>query len=163
MFAGYFFSLQNLTRLLVGVKINVCGKISLLGEGFLMKTSIQAHVFYYHFKLNYVWLFSTLMFLGFIVGVLCRIPVLIYWWQVWGLIGVCIYSLVLWCIKYKIKHKMAVIDDKYIKIWDIETFTIVKEMKCKHEITAGCLIEGKEKGLLVGMGQGTYMLLDIKM
>lgn len=54
-------------------------------------------------------------------------------------------------------------DDKYIKIWDIETFTIVKEMKCEHEITAGCLIEGKEKGLLVGMGRGTYMLLDIKM
>ena len=54
-------------------------------------------------------------------------------------------------------------DDKYIKIWDIETFTIVKEMKCEHEITAGYLIEGKEKGLLVGMGQGTYMLYKLYM
>ena len=102
-----------------------------------MKTSIQSHVFYYHFKPNYVWLFATLMFLGFIVGVLCRIPVLIYWWQIWGLIGACIYSLVLWCIKYKMKHKMAVIDDKYIKIdhcrplpWRLVACAEMKTARC---------------------------------
>lgn len=102
-----------------------------------MKTSVQSHIFYYHFRPNYVWLLLTLMFLGFMIGVLLRVPVLIFWWQVWGLIGTCVYSLVLWCIKYKMKHKMAVIDDKYIKIdhcrplpWRLVACAEMKTARC---------------------------------
>lgn len=102
-----------------------------------MKSPNESYVFYYHFKTNYVWLFLTLLLLGFIIGVLFRIPMLIYWWQSWGLLIACIYSLVLWCIKYKIKHKMVVVDDKYIKIdhcrplpWRLVACAEIKTARC---------------------------------
>ena len=82
----------------------------------LMKSHVDSQVFYYRFKTNYIWLLLTLMLFFFVLKGVLRFPALIYWWEVWALFGVCIYSLILWGIKYLIKHKMAVITDKYIKI-----------------------------------------------
>lgn len=82
----------------------------------LMKSTVLPQVFYYRFKTNYVWLILTLLLLWFVLSLLCRFPVIVYWWEFWGLLGSCIYSLALWVFKYLKKHKMAVIDDKYIKI-----------------------------------------------
>ena len=82
----------------------------------LMKSTVLPQVFYYRFKTNYVWLILTLLLLWFVLSLLCRFPAIIYWWEFWGLLGSGIYSLALWSYKYLKKHKMAVIDDKYIKI-----------------------------------------------
>lgn len=81
-----------------------------------MKSTMLPQVFYYHFRPNYVWLILTLLLLWFVLILLCRFPAIVYWWEFWGLLGSGIYSLALWSFKYLIKHKMAVIDDKYIKI-----------------------------------------------
>ena len=81
-----------------------------------MKSTMLPQVFYYRFKTNYVWLILTLLLLGFVLHLFFRFPVIVYWWEFWGLLVSGVYSLVLWGYKYLKKHKMAVIDDKYIKI-----------------------------------------------
>mgnify|MGYP006916026648 CR=1 FL=1 len=81
-----------------------------------METLGNSKIFYYHFRTNWVWLLLTLLLFAFIVHCVICYPPLVYWWQVWALFGVCVYSFALWTIKYLCKHKMAVIDDKRIKI-----------------------------------------------
>ena len=81
-----------------------------------MKNTPEGKVFYYHFKTNWLWLVLTLLLFAFILHCMICYPILIYWWQCWTLLGVCIYSFTLWAIKYLCRHKMAIIDDKRIKI-----------------------------------------------
>ncbi|MBE6467798.1 MAG: hypothetical protein E7004_04315 [Alphaproteobacteria bacterium] len=81
-----------------------------------MKSTMLPQVFYYRFKTNYVWLILTLLLLWSVLSLLDCVPKFIYWWEFWGMLGSCVYSLALWAFKYLKKHKMAVIDDKYIKI-----------------------------------------------
>ena len=81
-----------------------------------METSSQGKVFYYHFKTNWIWLGLTLLLLAFMLHCMFCYPILIYWWQSWTLLGVGLYSLILWGIKYLCRHQMAIIDDKRIKI-----------------------------------------------
>lgn len=102
-----------------------------------MKQDIQQQVFYYHFKPNYVWLGLTVLLLVFMLHCIWCYPVIIYWWQTWGLLATCLYSFVLWAVKYLMKHKMAVIDDKYIKIdhcrplpWRMVAFAEFKIARC---------------------------------
>ena len=102
-----------------------------------MKKSIPTQIFYYQFKTNYVWLILTLLLLSFVAHLFFRFPVVVYWWEFWGLLGSCIYSLVLWGFKYLKKHKMAVIDDKYIKIdhckslpWRLVVCAEMKTARC---------------------------------
>ena len=102
-----------------------------------MKKPTPEVIFYYNFKTNYVWLVLTSVLLIFMIYCTWCHPFIIYWWQTWGLIGSLIYSLVLWCIKYLRKHKMAVINDKYIKIdhcrplpWRMVAFAELKIVRC---------------------------------
>ena len=81
-----------------------------------MKSTVLPQVFYYRFKTNYVWLILTFLLFGFLIHLFLKFPVIVYWWEFWGLLVSGVYSLVLWGYKYLKKHKMAVIDDKYIKI-----------------------------------------------
>ena len=87
----------------------------LYGDVVMKKTAVQ-QVFYYHFKTNWVWPVLTLLLAALLMNCLRHWPAFIYWWLMWALLGCCVYSLVLWGIKYLLPHKMAVIDDKYIKI-----------------------------------------------
>lgn len=102
-----------------------------------MRKSAPEHVFYYHFKINYIWLVLTILLFVFMLHCIYCYPIIIYWWQTWGLIGSCIYSFVLWGIKYLCKHKMAVINNKYIKIdhcrplpWRMVAFAELKIARC---------------------------------
>ena len=102
-----------------------------------MKPLIKSHVFYYHFKTNYIWLFLTLLLFGFLFNLLFMFPAVIYWWEFWGLFGSGIYSFALWAFKYIKKHKMAVIDDDCIKIdhcrplpWRLVACAEIKIARC---------------------------------
>lgn len=102
-----------------------------------MKTVTPKKIFYYHFKPNYIWPGLTFVLLFFMLHCLIRFPILLYWWQSWGLLFCCFYSFTLWAIKYLCKHKMVVIDDKYIKIdhcrplpWRMVAFAELKTARC---------------------------------
>ena len=102
-----------------------------------MKQSNQKMFFYYHFKPNYIWLGLTVLLLLFMLHCIYCYPMVIYWWQVWCLLGCCVYSFALWAIKYLFKHKMVEIDDKYIKIdhcrplpWRMIAFAEFKVARC---------------------------------
>ena len=108
-----------------------------MGRDKLMKSTMLPQVFYYRFKTNYVWLILTFLLLWFVLSLVNKFPVIIYWWEFWGLLGSCVYSLALWAIKYLKKHKMAVIDDKYIKIdhcrplpWRLVACAEFKTVRC---------------------------------
>lgn len=102
-----------------------------------MKTTPEGRVFYYHFKTNWIWLVLTLLLFAFMLHCMICYPILIYWWQSWTLLGVCVYSFTLWAIKYLCHHKMAVIDDKRIKIdhcrplpWRMVACAELKVIRC---------------------------------
>ena len=81
-----------------------------------MKSATLQQVFYYHFKTNWIWLLLTLLLFFFMLHCVFCYPAAVFWWQTWSLFGCCVYSFALWAFKYLCRHKMAVIDDKYIKI-----------------------------------------------
>lgn len=102
-----------------------------------MKETPPRQVFYYHFKTNWIWFILTLILFLFMLHCVVYYPVLIYWWQTWGLIGSCVYSFALWAFKYLIKHEMVVIDHNYIKIdhcrplpWRMIAFAEIKNAQC---------------------------------
>lgn len=102
-----------------------------------MKKAAVQQIFYYHFKTNYIWLVLTFLLFAFMLHCIWCYPMVIYWWQTWGLLGCCVYSFILWSIKYLVKHKMVVIDNKYIKIdhcrplpWRMVAFAEFKIARC---------------------------------
>ncbi len=76
----------------------------------------EAKSFYYQFNPINVWLvFNAVMTIIFGYA-LFKCPCLFYWWQSWVLIGVLAFSIAMWTYKYAFRHRMALIDDKTIKI-----------------------------------------------
>ena len=102
-----------------------------------MKSAMPQQVFYYHFKTNWLWLILTLLLFFFMLHCVFCYPAAVFWWQTWSLFGCCVYSFALWAFKYLCRHKMAVIDDKYIKIdhnrplpWRAVAFAEFKSARC---------------------------------
>jgi hypothetical protein len=72
--------------------------------------------FYYKFNPINAWMFFNIILIAIFFGALFWCPYLAYWPQIQVLIGVLGFSVAVWAYKYAFKHRMALIDDKTIKI-----------------------------------------------
>lgn len=95
-------------------------------------------VFYYKFnRLNAWFVLNAVLFIVTAHCLCCCPRLILYWWQMQVIVGVLIFSVLMWCYKYLLKHKMAVVTDDDITIdcckplcWkDIESAE-QKEVKC---------------------------------
>lgn len=72
--------------------------------------------FYYSFKKNYFWLFSNVAMLLLLVSCGVNHPACWFWWQMQVLLGLFLVTLLMWCYKYLLKHKVAEVSEFGIKI-----------------------------------------------
>ena len=76
----------------------------------------KPQTFYYTFNPLNLWLiFNVVLLVVFAYALICC-PDLFYWSQTKVLIATVAFSVLAWCWKYVLKHKMAIITDDYIKI-----------------------------------------------
>lgn len=73
-------------------------------------------VFYYKFNWLNAWFVLNTVLLIMTAHCFYYCPCLIYWWQTQVIIGTIIFSVLMWCYKYVLKHKMAIVTDEDITI-----------------------------------------------
>lgn len=97
----------------------------------------ENQTFYYRFKRLNFWLalnISLIIIMSY--GLICC-PCLLYWKQAQVLLGITIFSNLAWMWLHLLKHKMAVVTDKYIKI-DHNAPLYWKDISSAEEKTVRC-------------------------
>lgn len=94
--------------------------------------------FYYKFNPINGWMFFNLILIVLFAYMLFLCPYLAYWWQSWVLAGVLGFSVGVWAYKYAFKHRMALIDDKMIKIDHCEPIDWADIEYAKEKIVRCC-------------------------
>lgn len=72
--------------------------------------------FYYSFKKNYIWLIANITMLVLLISCTIRHPACWFWWQMQVLLSLFTLTLLMWGYKYLLKHQVAEISERGIKI-----------------------------------------------
>lgn len=100
----------------------------------------KTEIFYYNFKKNRFWIVLNILLLAMITACCIKYPACLYWRQTRVLIGTLVFSMLMWGFKYIIKHRVAQLDDKGIKIDHCDTLPW-KDIKNAEYKTAGCCFQ----------------------
>ncbi|MBP5399474.1 MAG: hypothetical protein J6Y53_03555 [Alphaproteobacteria bacterium] len=105
---------------------------------------VKTKSFYYKFNpINFWTILNILLVVGFVYTIYNCNSVIYYWWQTWCLIGMLGISIALWTYKYAFRHRMALIDDKTIKIDHCEPVAW-KDLESAEEKIVRCGFENRK-------------------